>query len=105
MSAQAVSVSTEFDIFATRQVQTTLDTTETTYKPIAEGIGVFIPADHDTYIDLNIHLQIRGKLTKEDGAELDATDYKAVTNNFLHSLLCQCSINLKGVSITPAAER
>jgi hypothetical protein len=62
-----------------------------------------IPADHDTYIDLNIHLYIRGKLIKVDGAELAAMDYTAVTNNFLHSLFSQCNISLNCVMIKPAA--
>ena len=36
MAADAVSASTEFYIFATKPVQTsTLETTETAYKPIA----------------------------------------------------------------------
>jgi hypothetical protein len=48
-----------------------------------------LPADHDTYIDLNIHLFIRGKLTKANVVGFDATDYMAVTNNFLHSLFSQ----------------
>jgi hypothetical protein len=108
MSVEAVSVSSEFDIFATKPVQTsTLDTTETAYKPIASidqsDLEFLIPADYDTYIDLNIHLLIRGKLTKADGTELDSTDYTAVTNNLLHSLFSQCNITLNGVTITPAA--
>jgi hypothetical protein len=99
MSAEAVSAaSIEFDIYPTKTVQTsTLDTTETAYKSIASidlsDLDFLIPADYDTYIDLNIHLLIRGKLTKADGTELDATVYTAVTNNFFHSLFSQCSKN------------
>jgi hypothetical protein len=57
-----------------------------------------------TYIELNIHLYIRGKLTKADGTELDATDYTVVTNNLLYSLFSQCTITLNGMTRTPATE-
>jgi hypothetical protein len=61
MSAETVSVSTKFDVLAPNPVQTSiLETTETAYKPIASvdqsDLKFLIPADHDTYIDLNIHL-------------------------------------------------
>jgi len=59
----------------------------------------FIPAD-DTYVDPDIKLYIRGKFTKSDGTDLDASDYAAGTNNFLHSLFSQCTIALNGVNIT-----
>ena len=64
MAADVVSGSTEFDIFATKPVQTsTLETIETAFKPIASleqsDLEFQIPADHDTYIDLNIKLHIR----------------------------------------------
>jgi len=67
-------------------------------------IEFLIPADNDTYVDLNIKLYIRGKLTKADGTNLDNTVFTAVTNNFLHSLFSQCSIALNGVTITEATE-
>jgi len=63
-----------------------------------------ILADNDTYVDLNIKLYIRGKLTKADGTNLDNTDFTAVTNNFLHSLFIQCSISVNGLSISQATE-
>ena len=61
MVADVVSASTEVDIFATRPVQSsTTETTETAYKPIASlgqsDLEFPIPANHDTYIDLNIQL-------------------------------------------------
>ena len=67
-------------------------------------LGFLIPSDDDTYIDLDIKLYIRGKLTKADGTALDNTDFTAVTNNFLHSLFSQCSIALNGLTITQASE-
>jgi len=80
------------------------DTTEVKYKTIASvdqsDLEFLIPSDDDTYIDLDIKLYIRGKLTKADGTALDNTDFTAVTNNFLHSLFSQCSIALNGLTIT-----
>ena len=109
MASDAVSASTELDIFATKAVQTlTLEMTETAYKPIASldqsDLEFLIPADHDTYIDLNLQLYIRGKLTKADGADLENTDHTAVTNNLLHSLFSQCNITLNSVTINHAAD-
>jgi hypothetical protein len=62
-----------------------------------------VPSDYDTYIDLNIHPHFRGKLTSTDGTVLEATDYTAETNNYLHSIFSQSSITLKGFKITSAA--
>jgi hypothetical protein len=80
MAANAVSVSSEFDIFADRPVQTsTLDTNETAYKPIASidqsDLEILVPADNDTYIDLNFQSYVRCKLVKPDGAELEITEH------------------------------
>jgi hypothetical protein len=63
-----------------------------------------IPADGDTYIDLNIKFYIRGQLVNQDGKDLDAADHTAVTNNLLHSLFSQCTVSLNGISITQASE-
>ena len=109
MAADVVSASTEFDIFPTRPVQTsTHETIETSYKPIASldqsDLEFLIPADHDTYIDLNIQLYIRGKLTNADGTAVEPTDHTCVVNNFLQALFEQCNISLKSVTITHAAE-
>ena len=108
MSANTVSVSSEFDIFASKPIQTSvLETTEVKYNPIASVdqsvLEFLIPGDKDTYIYLDIQL-IRGKLTKADGTALDNKDFTAVTNNFLHTLFSQCSIALNGTLITQAAE-
>jgi len=82
--------------------------TEVPYKLIASveqsDLEFLIPSFDDTYVDLNIELYIRGEQTKADGTNLDNTDFTAVTNNFLHSLFCQLSIALKGVTITEAIE-
>ena len=59
-----------------------------------------IPADTDTYIDLDIKLYVRGKLVSGEGKDLDEKDFTAVTN-FLHSLFSQCNI-INGVPISLA---
>jgi len=105
----SVCLSSEFHIFAPRPIQTSVfETTEVTYKPIAsaeQSDPEFpIPADNDTYVDLNIQLYIRGKLIKVDGTYLENNDFTAVTNNFLHSLFSQYSIALKSVIIIQATE-
>jgi hypothetical protein len=109
MSANVLSVSSEFDIFSSKPVQTSvLETTEVEYKPIApitqSDLEFNIPADHDTYIDLDIKLYVRGKITASDGKDLDAKDFTGVTNNFLHSLFGQCSISLNNVCVTQSTE-
>jgi len=98
-------VSNEFDIFAPKPIQLAIqDTKVVHYKPIASidqsYLEFLIPADYDTYIDPDIKLYVRGKLTKADGSALDATDHTAGVNNFLHSLFSQCTIILSGVTIT-----
>ena len=89
-------VSSEFDIFARKPVQESiLETLDVVYKPIASDdqsdLEFLIPADNETYIDPDIKVYVRGKLTKIDGTALDEKDFTAVTNNFLHSLFSvQC---------------
>ena len=86
-----MSASTEFDIFATRPVQSS--TRETSYKPIVSldqsDFEFLVPADQDTYNDLNIQLFIRGKLTKAGGKDMEPTDTTCVANKLLHSLFEQ----------------
>jgi hypothetical protein len=56
------------------------------YEPIASiyqsDLEFLVPAGHDTYIDLNMQLYVRGQLTKTDVAELEISDHTAGTNNF-----------------------
>jgi len=42
-----------------------------------------MPADTDTYIDLDIKLYVWGKLISGEGKALNNKDFTAVTNNFL----------------------
>ena len=60
-AAEILSVSSDSDIFAHKPIQTSiLETVETVYKPIApveqSDLEFFIPADSDTYVDLDINL-------------------------------------------------
>jgi hypothetical protein len=63
-----------------------------------------IPADTDTYIDLDIKLFVRGKLVSGEGKDLDEKDFTAVTNNVLHSLFSQCNVTLNYVPITQSGD-
>ena len=86
--ADIQTVSSEFDIFAHKPIQTTvLETIGTDYKPIApvehSDLEFLIPADTDTYIDLDIILYVRGKSVSGERKDLDEKDFTAVTKNFL----------------------
>jgi len=105
----SVSLSSEFDIFAPRPIQASVvETTEVTSKPIAfakrSDLDFLIPAGSDTYVNLNIKLYIRSKLTRADGTNFDNADLTAVRNNFLHSLFSQFNIALNGVTVTQATD-
>jgi len=108
MAVEALSVYSEFDIFAQKSVQTSVqETNEIIFRPIASvdqsDLEFFIAAEHDTYEDLNIRQYFRGKLTRADGKDFDSTDFTATANNLLHSLFTQCSITLNGTTITPTS--
>jgi len=102
-------VSSEFNIFARKPPQLAIqETSVVQYKPIASigqsDLEFLIPADFDTYIDPDIKLYVKGKLTKADVSALHASDHTAGANNFLHSLFSQCSFVLNGVNITHSGE-
>jgi hypothetical protein len=98
----------EFDAFARKPIQSAiLGNFTTLYKPIApveQSILEFaIPGDNEHYVDLNIHLMIKGKFTKLDGT-VALDDRSTGVNNFLHSLFSQLNVTLNGVSITPSED-
>jgi hypothetical protein len=108
-AAEILTVISDLDIFAHKPIQTSiLETVETVYKPIApveqSDLEFLIPADSDTYIDLDIKLYMRSKLVSGEGKDLDNKDFTAVTNNFLHSLFSQCNITLNNVPITQSGD-
>ena len=99
----------EFDIFVKKPVQSAVISDRVCiYKPIASVdqnvLEFVIPSDNESYIDLNVKLMIKGKLTKLDGTEFDQTDFTGVVNNLLHSLFSQCSITLNGTSVTASKD-
>jgi len=63
-----------------------------------------VPGNYDTYIDLNIHFNVKGNLIKPDGTDFDSNGYTTFVNNSLPLLFCQCSFTLNGVSITPSKD-
>ena len=76
VAAESLSVSSEFDVFAHKHGQTSvLDTIKTLLRPIAtveqSDLEFLIPAESDTYIDLNIRLFVRGKLTATNGKDFE----------------------------------
>ena len=77
---------------------------ETVYRSTAsvgqDDLEFFIPVQCDKYIDLNIRLFLRGKLTPAKGNALDEVDHTAVTKNFVHSFVSQCSVTLNGKTVT-----
>jgi hypothetical protein len=108
-AADILTVSSEFDIFAYKPIQTlVLETIETVYKPIApvehSDLEFLIPDDTDTYIDLDIKLYVRGKLVSGEGKDLNEKDFTAVTNNFLNSLFIKFNITINNVPITQSGD-
>ena len=107
--ADVTSVSSEFDIFMHRPIETDmLVTVETVYKLLApverNDLEFVIPADSDTYIELDIKLYVRGKLVSSSGKHVDLTDPTAVTNNLLHSEFSQCTVLFSVVPVTQSHE-
>ena len=87
--AEIAYVSSEFYIFAHKQVQTpVLATIKTAYKsttPVDRNdLEFYIPANNETYIHPDIKFYVRGKLVSGPGKDMDASNHRAVTKNFLH---------------------
>ena len=102
-------MSTEFDIFAPKPVQTSvLGTTEVPHKPLVgvdqSDLEFLVPAENDTYIDTDNKLFVRGKLNDANRADLNPSDFTGVTNNLLHSLFSQSTIVLNCETVTPAVD-
>jgi hypothetical protein len=104
-----IAIRSELDIFARRPVQTAvLYSRVTHYKPIApvdlSDLEFFIPGDGETYVHLDIHMSVRGKLVAIDGSALDPTESTTVVNNLLNSLFRQCIVTLNGVSVSSSKD-
>jgi hypothetical protein len=76
----------------------------THYKSIApvdqSDLEFVIPGDAETYVDLDIHMLVRGKLVAQDDFALDPADSTTVVNNLLLLLFNQCSVTLNRVSVS-----
>jgi hypothetical protein len=81
----------------------------THYKPIVpvdqSDLEFVILGDADTYIDLDIHMSVQGKLVTQDGSALDLADSNTVVNNHLHSLFRQCNVTLNWVTVSSCMDR
>jgi len=78
MSEDVEFISSEFDIFVRKPIQSAiLDTHVVRYKPIAtvdqNDLEFLIPGDNETYIALDIKLFVKGRLLGADGRDLDAS--------------------------------
>ena len=85
-----------------------VETIEEPHKPVSGvdqcDVEFLVPATSDMYIDPNIKVFIRGRLTKTNRTDLDESDSTGVTNNLLHSLFSQCTIIINGETVTPASD-
>jgi hypothetical protein len=93
MSVEMATVSTGFDIFAPNPMQEAVqETVEITYKPIPTidetDLEFNISAGNNTYVDTNIRLFL-GETINGRWQEFQL---RRITNNFLHSVFCQCTI-------------
>ena len=101
-TAEIGSISSEFDIFAHKPVQTfVLGTIENAYNPIApvdqNGLEFLLPADKDNYIRLDIQLYVRWKLFSVSGNDVDVSDHTA--SSTISST--RSSVNVPSFSIAP----
>jgi hypothetical protein len=107
--SEVKSISSQFDIFMHRPIQTAVQATVVTvYIPLApveqNDLEFLIPGDSGNYIDLDIKLYFRGKIVSSSGKAVDLTDKTAVAKNLLHSLFSQCTVMVNGVPVTQSHE-
>jgi len=81
----------DFDIFAKIPVQNAvLSSRVTHYKPITpldqSDLEFVTPGDAEKYVDLVVHLSVRGNLVAQDVSSLDPADSTTVVKNLLNSL-------------------
>jgi hypothetical protein len=98
-----------FDIFVKRPVHSAVQLSRVTkYKRIApvdqSDLGIVITSDAGTYVELDIHPSIRRKLMANDGSSLDTAANTTVINNLLIHF-SQCSVTLKGISVSSSKDR
>ena len=98
----------ELDLFSMPPTQVSLEKGHwIDHQPVSSvtesGPITFLSPGTEDYIDLSkTILVVRAKVTKADGADLDAGEKVGVVNNFLHSLFKQVDIYLKEKQVTQA---
>ena len=99
----------ELDLFLVPPTQTSLERGHRVeYQPVssvADGgpITFLVPGTED-YVDLSKTLiVVRAKVTKANGADLDAAEKVGIVNNFLHTLFKQVDAFLKEQQVTQAS--
>jgi hypothetical protein len=98
----------ELDLFSVPPTQVSLEKGHwIDHQPVSSvadgGAITFLCPGTDDYVDLSkTILVVRAKVTKANGANLDADEKVGVVNNFLHSLFKQVDVFLKEKQVTPA---
>ncbi len=103
-----VATKTELDLFSVPPTQTSLEKGHwIDFQPVSSvsdgGPITFLVPGTEDYADLSkTILVVRAKVTKADGADLDADEKVGVVNNFLHSLFKQVDVFLKEKQVMQA---
>ena len=98
----------ELDLFSVPPTQVSLEKGnwidhQPVYSVSDGGPITFLSPGTEDYVDLSkTILVVRAKVTKADGANLDADEKVGVVNNFLHSLFKQVDVFLKEKQVTQA---
>ena len=96
----------ELDLFSVPPTQVSLEKGHwIDHQPVSSvsdgGPITFLSPGTEDYVDLSkTILVVRAKVTKADGANLDADEKVGVLNNFLHSLFKQVDVFLKKKQVT-----
>lgn len=105
---QSVAVKTELDLFTVKPIQTSIEGgyyNEVRPLSILDNSGgpiEFVIAPSDDYVDLSrTQLEIKLKITTENGTDLTINDSVAPINNLLSSLFDHVGIELNGKPVTP----
>ena len=98
----------ELDLFSVPPTQVSLEKSHwIDHQPVSSvsdsRLITFLSPDTEDYVDLSKTILVVGaKVTKADGANLDADEKVGVVNNFLHSLFEQVDVFLKEKQVTQA---
>ena len=99
----------ELNLFSGPPTKTSLEKKHwVEHQPVSsvadEGpITFMVPGTEEDYVDLlKTILVVRAKVTKANGADLDANEKVEMVNNFLHSLFKQIDVFLKEKQVTQA---